>query len=124
MTWLASSFMGRRGVAQAQERAHHSLTETDQGAFHYVYGPYAKPVMHVAPGDVVAVETLDAFGGAVKTEADLPSKVLNMPFVNGHNGADPRFRRACRLQPDASERADCRARQEDGRYARWRQILG
>ncbi|MGR3505684.1 MAG: acetamidase/formamidase family protein [Paracoccaceae bacterium] len=86
MTWLASSFMGRRGVAQAQERAHHSLTETDQGAFHYVYGPYAKPVMHVAPGDVVAVETLDAFGGAVKTEADLPSKVLNMPFVNPQNG--------------------------------------
>jgi amidase len=42
--------------------------------------------MRIRPGDVVEVETLDAFGGAVKTEADLPSKVLNMPFVNPQNG--------------------------------------
>lgn len=86
MTWLTSSFMGQRGVARAQERSRHSLTEGDQGAFHYVYGPYAQPVMHVAPGAVLTVETLDAFGGAVKTEDDLPSKVLNMPFVNPQNG--------------------------------------
>ena len=86
MTWLASSVMGRRGVAQGREGAHHLLTEEMQGQYHYVYGPYADPVMRIAPGDVVAVETLDAFGGAVKTEDDLPSKVLNMPFVNPQNG--------------------------------------
>jgi len=34
----------------------------------------------------VEFETLDAFGGAVRTEDDLPSKVLNMPFVNPQNG--------------------------------------
>ncbi|NCW98437.1 MAG: acetamidase, partial [Betaproteobacteria bacterium] len=34
----------------------------------------------------VIVETRDAFEGAVKTEDDLPSKVLRMPFVNPQNG--------------------------------------
>jgi acetamidase/formamidase len=34
----------------------------------------------------VVVETRDAFEGAVKTERDLPSKVLTMPFVNPQNG--------------------------------------
>jgi hypothetical protein len=41
---------------------------------HYVYGPYAEPVLRIQPGDVVVVETQDAFGGAVKTEDDLPSE--------------------------------------------------
>jgi len=86
MSWLSSSFMGRRGIAQGRKGAQHLLTEEAQGDYHFVYGPYASPVMRIAPGDVVAVETLDAFGGAVKTEADLPSKVLNMPFVNPQNG--------------------------------------
>ena len=86
MNWLASSVMGQRGVAQAREGAHHHLSEATQGIYHYVYGPYAEPVLRIKPGDVVAVETLDAFGGAVKTENDLPSKVLNMPFVNPQNG--------------------------------------
>ena len=55
MTWLASSVMGRRGVAQGREGSHHELTEAAQGRYHYVYGPYADPVMRIAPGDVVAV---------------------------------------------------------------------
>mgnify|MGYP001302010984 CR=1 FL=1 len=86
MTWLASSVMGQRGVAKANAGARHHLSEDAQGAYHYVYGPYADPVLTIDPGDVIAVETLDAFGGAVKTEDDLPSKVLNMPFVNPQNG--------------------------------------
>ena len=45
-----------------------------------------KPVLRVAPGDVVVAETLDAFGGAIKTVDDLPSQKLNMPFVNPQNG--------------------------------------
>ncbi len=86
MTWIATSFMAKRGVAGAKEGARHTITEKDQGTFHYVYGPFATPVLRIAPGDVVTVETIDAFGGAVKTENDLPSKVLNFPFVNPQNG--------------------------------------
>jgi amidase len=86
MSWLEQSHMARRGVAQGKAGDRHSLTEAKQGTYHYVYGPYSEPVMRIRPGDVVEVETLDAFGGAVKTEADLPSKVLNMPFVNPQNG--------------------------------------
>jgi len=86
MRWTDRSIMGRHAVAKGQAGAKHRLNEEDQGKFHYVYGPYAEPVMRIAPGDVVAVETLDAFGGAIKTEDDLPSQVLNMPFVNPQNG--------------------------------------
>jgi amidase len=42
--------------------------------------------MTVKPGDRIVVETRDAFDGKVKTEQDLPSKVLTMPFVNPQNG--------------------------------------
>ena len=86
MSWIASSHMARRGVAAGKPNDCHRLTEADQGTFHYVYGPYSTPVMRVRPGDVIEVETLDAFGGAVKTESDLPSQVLNMPYVNPQNG--------------------------------------
>ena len=86
MGWLADSHMARRGVAGGKEGAFHRLTEAAQGSYHYVYGPYSAPVLRIAPGDVVEFETLDAFGGAVKSEDDLPSKVLNMPFVNPQNG--------------------------------------
>ena len=86
MTWIETSYMARLGLARGEERAHHRLSEADQGQFHYVYGPFAEPVMALEPGDVVEIETLDAFGGSVKTEADLPSEVLNFPFVNPQNG--------------------------------------
>lgn len=86
MSWIASSHMARRGVAGGKPNDCHRLGEADQGTFHYVYGPYSTPVLRVRPGDVIEVETLDAFGGAVKTESDLPSKVLNMPYVNPQNG--------------------------------------
>jgi len=86
MSWLSQSHMARRGVAEGRRGIDHRLTEEMQGTYHFVYGPYSSPVLRIAPGDVVEVETLDAFGGAVKTEDDLPSKVLNMPFVNPQNG--------------------------------------
>lgn len=86
MSWIDGTVMGRKGVSRGATGRTHRLSEEDQGTFHYVYGPYAEPVMRIAPGDVVEVETLDAFGGAIKTEADLPSQVLNMPFVNPQNG--------------------------------------
>jgi len=64
----------------------HELTEAKQGVYHYTFGPYSSEVLRIAPGDRVIVETRDAFEGAVKTEEDLPSKVLRMPFVNPQNG--------------------------------------
>ena len=62
------------------------ITEADQGKYHYVYGPYVKPVLHVDPGAVVSAETHDAFEGAIKHETDMPSKILNFPFLNPQNG--------------------------------------
>jgi amidase len=84
--WLSSSYMARHGVARGRAGRTHQLTEAAQGAYQYVYGPYAKPVLSIAPGDVVVAETLDAFGGAIKTVHDMPSQKLNMPFVNPQNG--------------------------------------
>ncbi len=86
MSWISTSFMGRKAAAKGAAGAKHRLSEEDQGTFHYVYGPYSEPVLRISPGDVVEVETLDAFGGAITSENDLPSDVLNMPFVNPQNG--------------------------------------
>ncbi len=86
MSWLDTSIMRTRGLAQGRTPDTHSLTEAKQGTYHYTIGPYSDPVLHVKPGDRVVVETRDAFEGAVKTEQDLPSKVLRMPFVNPQNG--------------------------------------
>ena len=86
MNWIETSIMARRGVARGAVGSTHRLTEEKQGTFRYVYGPYVDPVLRIRPGDVVEAETLDAFGGVIKTEQDLPSKVLNMPFVNPQCG--------------------------------------
>ena len=86
MTWLNDSIMRRRGVAQGRTPDSHALTEALQGKFHYTIGPYSDPVLKIRPGDRVVVDTRDAFDGQVKTEQDLPSRVLNMPFVNPQNG--------------------------------------
>ena len=86
MSWLDTSYMARRGVAKGQPGELHRLTEARQGKYHYVYGPYVEPVLRIRPGDLVEAETHDAFGGAIKTEQDLPSQVLNLPFVNPQNG--------------------------------------
>jgi len=42
--------------------------------------------INVQPGDVVVAETLDAFGGAIKSVDDKPSEKLQFPFVNPQNG--------------------------------------
>jgi acetamidase/formamidase len=86
MGWLDDSIMRRRGVAQGRAAVTHQLTEAKQGKYHYTIGPYTDPVLSIRPGDRVVVETRDAFEGAVKTEQDLPSRVLTMPFVNPQNG--------------------------------------
>ena len=85
-SWFSSSYMARRGVAAGRAGKTHRLTEAKQGSYQYVYGPYAAPVLTIAPGDVVVAETLDAFGGAIKSVDDKPSEKLNFPFVNPQNG--------------------------------------
>lgn len=84
--WLETSYMARKGVARGKPGKTHELTVEKQGKYHYVYGPYVEPVLAIEPGDIVVAETHDAFEGAIKTEKDLPTKVLNMPFVNPQNG--------------------------------------
>jgi amidase len=84
--WIEGSIMARRGVAGGKAGARHSLTEEAQGKFKYVYGPYDEPVLRIKPGDIVDVQTRDAYDGRIKTEADLPSKVLVRPYSNPQNG--------------------------------------
>ena len=86
MSWVASSYMARKGVAKGKPGAKHALTEAVQGAYHYVYGPYAEPVLHIKPGDIVVAETQDAFEGKIKKESDSPSELLNVPFLNPQCG--------------------------------------
>ena len=86
MDWLKDSIMARRAVAQGKVGTRHLLSEELQGTYHYVYGPYAKPVLTIKPGDTVEVETLDAFGGSIKSETDIPSEKFSLPFANPQNG--------------------------------------
>ena len=78
--------MARKGVAKGKPGASHDLTEAVQGRYHYVYGPYAEPVLRIKPGDIVAAETQDAFEGKITKESDSPSKLLNVPFLNPQCG--------------------------------------
>src|SRR6476469_10255244 len=84
--WLKSSIMATRDLAKGVAGARHELTIAGQGSFHYVYGPYAKPVLTINPGDIVAVETEDAFGGVITSEQDSPTAKLQFPFLNPQCG--------------------------------------
>ena len=55
MSWFDASIMARKGVARGKPGVEHSLTEAEQGTYHYVYGPYAAPVLSVVPLQLVAV---------------------------------------------------------------------
>jgi amidase len=86
MSWIEGSYMARKGVARGEERVRHRLSLEAQGELRYVYGPYAEPVLRVQPGDLAEVQTEDAFGGAIKTVDDLPSRSIRFPFVNPQCG--------------------------------------
>lgn len=86
MSWLETSLMARKGLARGKAGASHSLTEKEQGTYHYVYGPYVDPVLKVDPGAVVAAETHDAFEGKIRHESDNPLEILNFPYLNPQNG--------------------------------------
>ena len=45
--WLKTSIMAKRGVARGERGRRHELSIAAQGPFHYVYGPYAKPVLTI-----------------------------------------------------------------------------
>jgi len=100
MPWLETSIMTRKGLAGGEARSTHAMTEADQGKYHYVYGPYAEPVLRVDPGAVVSVETHDAFEGKITSESDKPSEILNFPYLNPQNG--PIF-------VNGAEKGDCLA---------------
>lgn len=86
MDWLKHSIMHTRGLARGQVGQTHELTEERQGTFHYTIGPYSQPVLQVAPGDRIVVDTRDAFDGKIQTEKDLPSQKLRVPFLNPQSG--------------------------------------
>jgi amidase len=100
MSWLESSIMAKKAVANGRPGKEYAITEASQGKYHYVYGPYAEPVLTVAPGSVVSFETHDAFEGAIKSETDRPSEILNFPYLNPQNG--PVF-------VEGAEKGDCLA---------------
>ncbi|MGO9633370.1 MAG: acetamidase, partial [Steroidobacteraceae bacterium] len=80
--WIKASIMSTRGVGKNRSHDTHNLTEAKQGKYHYTMGPYSDPVLHIKPGDRVAVETRDAFEGKIKKETDKPTQLLEMPFLN------------------------------------------
>ena len=86
MSWIAELYMAKKGVAKGKPGNTHQLTEAKQGKYHYVYGPYAKPVLTIKPGDIVVAETKDAFEGKIKKESDSPTALLNVPFLNPQCG--------------------------------------
>ena len=84
--WLASTYMARKAVAGGKPGTTHHLTQAKQGKYHYVYGPYAEPVLRIKPGDIVVAETHDAFEGKITSESDRPTELLNVPFLNPQCG--------------------------------------
>src|SRR5260370_42580814 len=86
MSWLENSIMARRGLAKGKPGKTYAITEAGQGQYHYVYGPFAKPVLTVDPGAVISAETHDAFEGKIKHETDKPREIPNFPFLNPQNG--------------------------------------
>ena len=88
------------GPRERQAGQSYAITEESQGKYHYVYGPFAAPVLRVDPGAVVSSETHDAFEGTIKYETDKPSDILNFPFLNPQNG--PIF-------VNGAEKGDCLA---------------
>jgi amidase len=84
--WLETSIMAKRGLARGKPGKRHDLDIVTQGEFQYVYGRYAAPKLTIDPGDIVVVETEDAFGGVIQTEQDRPSEKLNFPFLNPQSG--------------------------------------
>ena len=86
MSWIETSIMSRKAIAKGRANEEHFISIEDQGEFHYVYGRYAEPRISVDPGTCITVETQDAFEGKIKNETDVPSNLLNFPYLNPQTG--------------------------------------
>ena len=99
--WLSTLPTWPKGAwRKGKPGATHQLTEAKQGKYHYVYGPYAEPVLRIKPGDIVVAETQDAFEGEIKVESDKPTE-------SSH--ARSSIRNAGRSRSRARRRATCSA---------------
>ena len=85
-SWLETSIMAKRGLAGGRLGKRHGLDIAAQGEFQYVYGRYAAPKLTIDPGDLVVVETEDAFGGTIQSEQDRPTEKLKFPYLNPQSG--------------------------------------
>lgn len=56
------------------------------GDYVYTYGPNHKPVAEVEPGETITIYTVDSFENRITSRDTLPSKVLQLPFVNPQTG--------------------------------------
>jgi amidase len=56
------------------------------GSVHYTLSPSHKPALRIPPGETVVVETEDAFAGKIKSESDLPTEKVEMPYANPVTG--------------------------------------
>jgi amidase len=63
-----------------------SVREIRTSRYSYVFSPYATPIARVASGDTLDIHTEDAFESRVQSEDDLPTRVLNFPFLNPQTG--------------------------------------
>jgi acetamidase/formamidase len=54
--------------------------------FSYVFSPYATPIARVGSGETLDIFTEDAFESRVQSEQDLPTRVLEFPFLNPQTG--------------------------------------
>ncbi len=62
------------------------MTEIRQpGAYSYAFSRYLEPIARVKQGETVVIHTLDAFEDRIKSEDDLPSKVLGK-YLNPQTG--------------------------------------
>jgi amidase len=63
-----------------------AVREIRADRYSFVFGPYAEPIATVRPGELLDIFTEDAFGSRVQSEADLPTQVLEWPYVNPQTG--------------------------------------
>jgi amidase len=54
--------------------------------YSYVFSPYAEPIAAVEAGETLDIYTEDAFQSRVQRPSDLPTQVLEWPFVNPQTG--------------------------------------
>ena len=95
--WLSTSIMAQRGVARGKPGAHTAHREA-AGQVPLCLWALCRARAAIAPGDIVTAETIDAFGGAMKSESDLPSQKLVFPFLNPQNGP---------IAVEGAEKGDC-----------------